>query len=95
MAPVDLSRFGGISFAARGEAGATYQFMAFATHLGRLPAQKTFAAGPDWTRVAVSFADLGLDGTDLMGFFVGGGPALGPFRVQIDDVKLEPKASPK
>ncbi len=95
MAPVDLSRFGGISFAARGEAGATYQLMAFATHLGRLPAQKTFTAGPDWKRVAVSFADLGLDGTDLMGFFVGGGPALGPFRVQIDEVRLEPKANPK
>jgi imidazolonepropionase-like amidohydrolase len=95
MAPVDLSRFGGVSFSAKGEAGATYQFMAFATHLGRMPAQKTFTAGPDWTRVTVSFADLGLDGTDLMGFFVGGGPAMGPFRVQIDDVRLEPKANPK
>jgi hypothetical protein len=95
MAPVDLSRFGGLSFSARGEAGAAYQLMAFATHLGRLPAQKTFTAGPDWKRVTVSFADLGLDGTDLMGFFVGGGPALGPFRVQIDDVRLEPKANPK
>jgi imidazolonepropionase-like amidohydrolase len=95
MAPVDLSRFGGVSFSAKGEAGATYQFMAFATHLGRMPAQKTFTAGPDWKRVTVSFADLGLDGTDLMGFFVGGGPAMGPFRVQIDDVRLEPKANPK
>jgi imidazolonepropionase-like amidohydrolase len=91
MAPADLSRFGGISFAAKGEAGATYQFMAFATHLGRLPAQKPFTAGPEWQRVTVSFADLGLDGTDLTGFFVGGGPALGPFHLQIDDVRLVPK----
>jgi imidazolonepropionase-like amidohydrolase len=91
MAPADLSRFGGLSFEARGEAGATYQFMAFATHLGRLPAQKPFTAGPEWQRVTVSFADLGLDGTDLMGFFVGGGPALGPFHLQIDDVRLVPK----
>jgi imidazolonepropionase-like amidohydrolase len=94
MKPADLSRFGGVSFAAKGEAGATYQFMAFAAHLGRLPAQKTFTAGPDWKRVTVSFADLGLDGSDTLGFFIGGGPALGPFRVQIDDVRLEPKAAP-
>ena len=93
MAPADLSRFGGISFEAKGEAGATYQFMAFATHLGRLPAQKPFTAGPEWQRVTVSFADLGLDGTDLMGFFVGGGPALGPFHLQIDDVRLVPKGN--
>jgi imidazolonepropionase-like amidohydrolase len=91
MAPTDLSKFGGISFAAKGDAGASYQFMVFAAHLGRLPAQKTFTAGPEWKRVSFSFADLGVDGKDLMGFFVGGGPALGPFKLQIDDVRLEPK----
>jgi imidazolonepropionase-like amidohydrolase len=95
MAPADLSRFGGVSFAAKGEAGATYQFMAFATHLGRLPAQKPFTAGPEWKRITLSFADLGLDGSDTLGFFVGGGPALGPFRIQIDDVRLEPKTPVK
>lgn len=91
MTAVDLSRFQGFSFEARGE-GAAYQFMAFATHLGRMPVQRTFTAGPDWKRFSFSFADLGLDGTDLLGFFVGGGPALGPFRLQIDDVRLEPRA---
>lgn len=90
MAPTDLSKFGGISFDAKGE-GATYQFMVFAAHLGRLPVQEPFTAGPEWKRVRFSFADLGVDGTDLLGFFVGGGPALGPFRLQIDDVRLEPK----
>ena len=35
--------------------------------------------------------ELGLDGKDLMGFFVGAGPALGPFRLQIDDVRLVSK----
>jgi imidazolonepropionase-like amidohydrolase len=90
MSPADLSKFGGISFDTKGE-GATYQFMVFAAHLGRLPVQKTFTAGPDWKRVRFTFADLGVDGTDLMGFFIGGGPALGPFRLQIDDVRLEGK----
>ncbi|HTG32747.1 MAG TPA: amidohydrolase family protein [Thermoanaerobaculia bacterium] len=91
MAPSDLSAFGGVSFEAKGEAGATYQFMAFATHLGRMPVQRTFTAGPEWKRVTFSFTDLGLDGTDIMGLFVGGGPALGPFRLQIDDARLTPK----
>jgi imidazolonepropionase-like amidohydrolase len=91
MAPTDLSKFGAISFDAKGEAGATYQSMVFAAHLGRMPMQKTFTAGPDWKRVRFTFADLGVDGTDLLGFFVGGGPALGPFRLQIDDVRLEGK----
>jgi len=91
MAPVDLSKFGAVSFDAKGDAGATYQFMIFATHLGRMPVQRPFTAGPDWKRVRFTFADLGVDGTDLMGFFVGGGPALGPFRLQIDEVRLEPK----
>jgi imidazolonepropionase-like amidohydrolase len=90
MAPADLSKFGGISFDVKGE-GATYQFMVFAAHLGRLPVQKPFTAGPDWKRVRFTFADLGVDGTDLLGFFIGGGPALGPFRLQIDDVRLEAK----
>ena len=65
--------------------------MAFATHLGRVPVQKTFTAGPEWQRFTFSFADLGFDGKDLMGFFIGAGPALGPFRLQIDDVRLLPK----
>src|SRR4051812_19089942 len=91
MAPADLSKFGAISFDAKGEAGVTYQFMVFATHLGRMPLQKSFTAGPDWHRVRFTFADLGVDGTDLMGFFVGGGPALGAFRLQIDEVRLEGK----
>jgi imidazolonepropionase-like amidohydrolase len=91
MAPSDLSGFAGVSFEAKSDAGGSFQFMAFATHLGRLPVQKTFAAGPEWKRVTYSFADLGLDGTDILGIFLGGGPALGPFRLQIDDVRLVPK----
>jgi len=90
MTPANLAAFQGFSFEAKGE-GAAYQFMAFAAHLGRMPVQRTFTAGPEWKRFTFSFADLGLDGTDVLGFFVGGGPALGPFRLQIDDVRLEPR----
>jgi imidazolonepropionase-like amidohydrolase len=90
MAPADLSKFGGFSFQAKGE-GASYQMMAFAAHLGRMPVQRAFTAGPEWKRYEFSFADLGLDGKDILGFFLGGGPAQGPFRLQIDDVRLTPK----
>ncbi|HEY9421533.1 MAG TPA: amidohydrolase family protein, partial [Thermoanaerobaculia bacterium] len=91
MAPADLSRFEGISFQAKGEKGASYQFMMFATRLGQMPLQRAFTAGPEWTRLTYSFKDLGVDGSDTIGFFFGGGPAVGPFRLQIDDVRLVPK----
>jgi imidazolonepropionase-like amidohydrolase len=90
MAPADLSKFSGVSFWTKGD-GRTYQLMLFATHLGRMPAQKSFTAGPDWQQITVPFAELGLDGSDIMGIFLGGGPALGTFRVQVDGVKLVTK----
>jgi imidazolonepropionase-like amidohydrolase len=90
MAPADLSKFSGVSFWTRGD-GRTYQLLLFATRLGRMPASKPFTAGPEWQRVTVPFSDLGLDGSDILGIFVGGGPALGTFRFQIDDIRLVPK----
>jgi hypothetical protein len=63
----------------------------FARRLGNVPAAHAFEAGAEWRRVTVPFAQLGLDGTDVQALFVGGGPALGTFRLQFDDVRLEPK----
>jgi imidazolonepropionase-like amidohydrolase len=90
MAPADLSKFEGVSFWTKGD-GRDYQLLLFATRLGRMPAQKAFKAGPEWQQVTVPFSELGLDGSDIMGIFVGGGPALGTFRFQVDEVKLVPK----
>ncbi len=90
MAPADLSKFSGVSFWTKGD-GRTYQLLLFATRLGMMPASKPFTAGPEWQRITVPFSDLGLDGSDILGIFVGGGPALGTFRFQIDDVRLVPK----
>jgi len=90
MAPVNLSKFQGVSFWTKGD-GRSYELMFFATRLGRMPAIKNFTAGPDWAQVTVPFSDLNLDGTDIMGIFVGGGPALGTFRFQVDEVRLVPK----
>jgi imidazolonepropionase-like amidohydrolase len=88
MAPVDLSRFAGISFWAKGES-VPYSLLLFATRLGRMPAVKTFEAGLEWKRYTFRFADFGIDGSDVTGIFWGGGPAQGPFRLQIDGVRLE------
>lgn len=93
MAPANLSAFQGVSFWIKGD-GRAYQLMLFATHLGRMPAVKSFTAGPDWTQITVPFTELNLDGTDILGIFVGGGPALGTFRFQVDEVRLVPKKAP-
>jgi imidazolonepropionase-like amidohydrolase len=90
MAPANLSNFQGVSFWTKGD-GRAYQLMLFATRLGQMPAIKSFTAGPDWAQVTVPFTELNLDGSDIMGIFVGGGPALGTFRFQIDEVRLVPK----
>lgn len=90
MAPADLSKFSGVSFWTKGD-GRTYQLLLFATRLGRMPASKTFTAGPEWQQVTVPFSELGLDGSDIMGIFVGGGMPHGTFRFQIDGVRLVPK----
>ncbi|HEY7213776.1 MAG TPA: amidohydrolase family protein [Thermoanaerobaculia bacterium] len=88
MAPADLSRFAGISFWAKGEDN-PYQLLFFAEKLGRMPAVKTFTAGPEWKRYTYRFKDFGLDGKDVTGIFWGGGSGPGPFRLQIDGVRLE------
>ena len=76
---------------ARAAAESTCVLLVFAKHLGRLGAVQSFAAGPEWRRITVTFADLGLDATDLQALFFGGGPTPGPLRLQIDDVRLVPK----
>ncbi len=91
MAPANLSSFQGVSFWTKGD-GRGYELMLFATRLGRMPAIKNFTAGPDWTQITVPFSELNLDGGDIMGIFLGGGPALGTFRFQVDEVRLVPNS---
>ena len=90
MAPANLAGFQGVSFWTKGD-GRSYELMLFATRLGRMPAVKNFTAGPEWTQVTVPFSELSLDGSDILGIFLGGGPALGTFRFQVDEVRLVPK----
>ena len=87
MSPVDLSRRSGFSFRAQGD-GKSYRVMVFSRARGTTPVQKTFTAGADWSETTISWSDLGIDGSDVMGILVAGGPQPGAFAFRIDDFRL-------
>jgi imidazolonepropionase-like amidohydrolase len=90
MTATDLSAFAGVELRVKGD-GRSANLLVFAKHLGQTPAFKSFSTGPEWTRVKISFADLGIDGSDVMGIFIGGGQPAGAFQLLLDDVRLTPK----
>ena len=87
MQPVDLSSYDGLAFQARGDGG-TYRVMVFAQSKGMMPLVHTFQAGPEWGEIALRWSDLGIDGSDVMGVVLAGGPQPGPFGFRVDDVRL-------
>jgi imidazolonepropionase-like amidohydrolase len=88
MQPTNLSASKGIRFSARGD-GKTYRVLLFSRGGGQMPATRTFTAGPEWQEVSFPWADFrGSDGSDVMGIAIVGGPAPGPYRLQIDGVRL-------
>ncbi len=87
MAPVDLSARQGLAFRTRGD-GRTYRVMVFARSKGSTPLTRTFVAGPEWTEVAMAWSDFGIDGSDVMGVVLAGGPQPGPFGFRVDDFRL-------
>jgi len=89
FAAMNLSSNKSISFFAKGD-GQTYRVLVFTTSGGRIPAQQTFTAGPEWKKTTIPFASFnGTDGHDIMAILFVGGPAAGKFDFQIDEVKLE------
>ena len=87
--PVNLSSKKDISFFAKGD-GQTYRVLFFTATGGRIPAQQTFAAGPEWKKISLPFSGFnGTDGHDLSAILFVGGPAPGKFDFQIDEIKLE------
>jgi imidazolonepropionase-like amidohydrolase len=91
MAPVDLSSFSGVEFWAQGDGARDYALMVFAKRLGRIPAQVTFKAGPEWKKIALPFSDFNVDGSDVMGLFWGASAPEGSFKLKLDGVRLVPK----
>ena len=88
MTPANLSSKKEISFWAKGD-GKTYRIMFFATSHGFQPATRSFITGPEWKQFTFQISEFdGMDGSDLMGIFFGGGPGPGRFVFQIDDVRF-------
>jgi imidazolonepropionase-like amidohydrolase len=87
MQPANLSAQNAIQFWAKGD-GKTYSVMIFAQSLGYVPAMLEFKAGEEWQEFTFSFQEFGVEGFDIQGIFIGGSPETGPFRLQIDNVRL-------
>jgi hypothetical protein len=87
--PVNLSSKKSLSFFAKGD-GQTYRVLVFTTSGGRIPAQQTFTAGPEWKQTSIPFSAFnGTDGHDISAILFVGGPAAGKFDFQVDEIKLE------
>jgi imidazolonepropionase-like amidohydrolase len=87
MSPVDLSMYGGFSFRARSD-GRTFRVMIFSQSKGFTPLTRTFTADAEWREIAFAWSDFGIDGIDVMGVLIAGGPQPGEFEIQIDDFRL-------
>lgn len=88
MIPANLSFKKSISFWAKGDSK-TYVIMIFAQSLGFTPVFETFVAGSDWKEYAFPFEKFGVDGSDIMGIFIGASTDLGEFSLIIDNVRLK------
>ena len=89
FAPVNLSAHKTITFWAKGD-GKTYRAMIFTESGGRIPAQQTFVAGPEWKRYSLPWTGFnGSDGHDVSAILFVGGPAAGKFDFQIDNIVLD------
>ncbi len=86
--PVNLSSKKALSFWAKGEAK-TCAVDFFVQSLGFRPVIATFAIGPEWKEYQFSFVDLKIDGTGVMGIFIGAAQDPGPFTLYIDNVRLK------
>src|ERR1700722_3350608 len=77
--PVNLSSKKSISFFTKGD-GQTYRVLVFTASGGRIPAQQTFTAGPEWKKSTVPFSAFnGTDGHDVSAILFFGGPGAGKF----------------
>jgi len=89
FAPANLSAKKSLHFWVRGD-GRTCRVMLFTQSAGYMPAQKNFAAGPDWKEVVIPFSELGgTDGHDINGILFSASSLTGPFSFAIANVSLQ------
>lgn len=88
FAPVDLSEATELVFWARGEPG-THRVMIFCQSLGPMPTQTTFQVTTEWQQFVLPFENFrGLDPSGLTGILWSGGPGLGPFQFDVDQIEI-------
>ena len=87
MQPADLSAFDGVRFQARGD-GRTHRVLVFSQAHGMMPLTHEFTPGTDWSLFEVTWASLGIDGSDVSAILFVGAPPAGDFWFDIDDVRL-------
>ncbi len=88
MSPVNLSSKKEISFWAKGD-GKKYRIMVYTKTGGYMPATREFVAGQEWKQIRLKLSDFdGTEGHDLTSVMFAGGPAIGKFSFQIDDVRF-------
>lgn len=89
FAPANLSQWKEVRFWARGD-GKMYRVMIFAQSKGFTPQFTTFTAGPEWKEYVFPLSSFGgIDGRDIMSLMFVGGPAPGPFEIQVDNVRFQ------
>jgi len=88
MSPANMSFKKSISFWAKGD-GKKYAVMIFAQSLGFIPAAQAFFTGPDWKEYVFPFEKFNVDGSDIMGIFIGSSHEYGEFTLYIDNVHLK------
>jgi hypothetical protein len=89
FSPANLSAKKELAFWAKGD-GKTYRVMIFTASGGRIPAQQTFTAGPEWKQYTMPLKDFGgTDGHDVAAILFVGGPSAGRFDFQVDEIGLQ------
>jgi len=88
MSPANLSFKKSISLWAKGD-GKTYTIMIFAQSLGYIPASQNFIAGSEWEEFVFPYEKFNIDGSDIMGIFIGAYQGEGEFTLYIDNIRLK------
>ena len=87
---MDYSAKKSLSFQTRGEGGKYKLMVISGTRMDVIPLMVDFEAGPDWHEVRIELAKYGLaDFKRVRAIGIGSMGPTGPFRLQIDDVRLE------
>jgi len=86
--PLRQSRFAEIRFKAKGRAQRG-QVGLLTQRNGRKPVLREFVPGPEWTEYVFRLSDFNVvNGREVTGILLLGGPDIGPFAFQVDDFRI-------